>query len=516
MPKTYYLTTAIPYSNGAPHIGHAYEAIATDALARFKRLDGYQVYFLTGMDDHGQKIQQTAQKEGITPQALVDRVAAQFDTMRQLFGITHDDVIRTTEARHIAGAQAFWTKMQERGDIYLDKYAGWYSVRDEAYFQEDELTDGPDGQKLSPTGAPVNWMEEESYFFRLSAYQDKLLALYAAQPEFIGPEVKRNEIISFVKSGLKDLSVSRTSFRWGVPVPGDDRHVMYVWVDALSNYLTALGYPDMGGKMASFWPCDVHMIGKDIIRFHAVYWPAFLLSAGLPLPKSIFAHGFIYHRGEKMSKSVGNVITPEELATRYGTDAVRYFLLREIAYGQDGNISHEAVIQRINSDLANGLGNLAQRSLSMIAKNCDGRVPVPGPMTESDHALRAAADALLPQLRAAVDAKQFHRALESLWSVIAQADRYIDEQAPWALKKTDPPRMGSVLYHIAETVRRLAILCQPFMPLAMDKLLDQLAVPDDQRSFAALSPTIALQHGTILPSPTGVFPRFVEDKAPEA
>jgi methionyl-tRNA synthetase len=514
MTKPFYLTTAIPYSNGAPHIGHAYEAVATDALARFKRLDGYKVHFLTGMDDHGQKIQQTAEREGITPQALVDRVAAQFQAMRELFQITHDDVIRTTEPRHIAGAQAFWQKMQANGDIYLDKYAGWYSVRDEAYFQEDELTDAADGQKLSPTGAPVQWMEEESYFFRLSAYQDRLLALYAANPNIIGPESRRNEAIKFVRSGLRDLSISRTSFKWGVPVPGDARHVMYVWVDALSNYLTALGYPDMSGKMAEFWPCAVHMIGKDITRFHAVYWPAFLLAVGLPVSSSLFAHGFIYNRGEKMSKSVGNVITPQELATRYGVDQVRYFMLRDIAYGQDGNISHEAVVQRINSDLANGLGNLAQRSLAMINKNCESRVPMPGPMLPADHALRAAAEALLAQVRDAMDAKQFHRALEAIWSVIAAADRYIDEQAPWALKKTDPARMGSVLFHIVETVRRVAILCQPFMPLAMARLLDQLAVPDDQRDFAALSPLVALQHGALLPAPAGVFPRYLEPEPP--
>lgn len=513
MSRTYYITTAIPYSNGAPHIGHAYEAVATDTLARFKRLDGYTTHFLTGMDDHGQKIQQTAEKEGIAPQTLVDRAAGQFAAMRKLFLISYDDIIRTTEPRHQTAAQEFWKRMQERGDIYLGKYAGWYSVRDEAYFQEDELTVNAEGQKLSPTGAPVTWMEEESYFFRLSAYQDRLLKLYESQPDFIGPDTRRNEIISFVKSGLKDLSVSRTSFSWGVPVPGDERHVMYVWVDALSNYITALGYPDEKNKMADFWPCDVHMIGKDIIRFHAVYWPAFLMSAGIALPKCVYAHGFIYNRGEKMSKSVGNVITPEELATRYGVDQVRYFLLREIAYGQDGNISHEAMIQRVNSDLANGLGNLAQRSLSMIGKNCEGKVPTPGPMTESDHALRSAAESLLPQIRPLMDAKQFHRVLDALWAVIAAADRYIDEQAPWALKKTDPARMDSVLYHIAETVRRLAILLQPFMPLATDRLLDQLAVPDDQRSFTALNAATALQPGTILPTPTGVFPRYIEPEA---
>ncbi len=508
MPEKFYITTAIPYSNGAPHIGHAYEAIATDTLARFKRLDGYEVYFLTGMDDHGQKIQQTAHKEGIAPQQLVDRVAAQFNAMRTMFHITHDDVLRTTEPRHKAGAQEFWRRLAAKGDIYLDKYAGWYSVRDEAYFQEDELT-SVDGEKRAPSGAPVTWMAEESYFFKLSAYQDRLLALYEAQPDFIGPDTRRNEIISFVKSGLKDVSISRTSFDWGVPVPDAPKHVMYVWVDALSNYITALGYPQTGGLM-EYWPCNVHMIGKDIIRFHAVYWPAFLMSAGLPLPQCVFAHGFIYNRGEKMSKSVGNVITPEELATLYGVDQVRYFLMREIAYGQDGNISHAALVQRINSDLANGLGNLAQRSLSMIAKNCDGKVPEPGQMTAPDHALRGAADALLTTVRVEVEAKQFHRALEAMWAVVAAADRYIDEQAPWALKKTDPIRMGAVLYHVAETVRRLAILVQPFMPLAAARLLDQLAVPAEQRSFKALAPTVALTPGAALPAPQGVFPRFVE------
>lgn len=511
MTKHFFITTAIPYSNGAPHIGHAYEAVATDTLARFKRLDGYDVHFLTGMDDHGQKIQQTAEKEGIAPQALVDRVAMQFAAMRTQFNISHDDVIRTTEQRHKAAAQEFWRRMQAKGDIYLDKYAGWYSVRDEAYFQEEELTVNAAGEKLSPTGAPVTWMEEESYFFRLSAYQDRLLTLYAAQPDFIGPDVRRNEVVSFVKSGLKDLSVSRTSFSWGVPVPDDPRHVMYVWVDALSNYITALGYPNMAGKMADFWPCDTHMIGKDIIRFHAVYWPAFLMSADLALPRSVYAHGFIYNRGEKMSKSVGNVIAPEELAERYGVDVIRYFLLREIAYGQDGNISHEAIVQRMNSDLANGIGNLAQRSLSMIAKNCEGRVPTPGLMTEADHALRATVEALLPQVQAAMDGKQFHRALEIIWAAISAGDRYIDEQAPWTLKKTDTARMGSVLYQVAETVRRIAILLQPFMPLSADKLLDQLAVADDKRDFAALHPAIALEPGTLLPAPSGVFPRYVAE-----
>ncbi|MEJ0063946.1 MAG: methionine--tRNA ligase [Alphaproteobacteria bacterium] len=511
MSKTFSITTAIPYSNGAPHIGHAYEAIATDALARFKRLDGYKVHFLTGMDDHGQKVQQTAEKQGITPQAMVDRVNELFAAMRAQFMITNDNFIRTSEPRHKAAVQEFWKKLEAKGDIYLDKYAGWYSVRDEAYFTEDELTEAADGKKLAPGGAPVEWMEEESYFFRLSAYKEKLLALYESQPDFIGPATRRNEIVSFVKGDLRDLSISRTLFDWGVPVPDAPKHVMYVWIDALANYITALGYPAETALMADFWPCDAHMVGKDIIRFHAVYWPAFLWAAGLPLPKCIFAHGFIYNKGEKMSKSVGNVITPGDLAEKYGVDQIRYFLLRDIAYGQDGNISHETLTQRINSDLANDFGNLAQRSLSMIAKNCGGKLPEPGPMTEADHALRGAADDLLQIVRAEMEGKQFHKALEALWAVIGAGNRYIDEQAPWALKKTDPARMGSVLYHVVEVVRRLAILAQPFMPLAMDKLLDQLAVPADERSFATLAPTIALTPGIELPAPSGVFPRYVEE-----
>jgi methionyl-tRNA synthetase len=516
MSKNFYLTAAIPYANGDPHIGHAYEVIAADALVRFKRLeagDDSKVRFQTGMDEHGQKIEQTATKLGITPQALVDSVSAKFKALYDALGIQYTDFIRTTEPRHKAAVQELWRQLVSKGDIYLDKYHGWYSVRDEAYFDESELTIATDGKKLAPSGAPVEWVEEESYFFKLSAYQDKLLKLYEDNPTFIQPNTRRNEVISFVKSGLKDLSVSRTTFSWGVPVPDAPKHVMYVWVDALSNYITALGYPKLDGGMASFWPADVHLIGKDIIRFHAVYWPAFLMSVGLPVPKMVFGHGFIYNRGEKMSKSVGNVIAPQELIEKYGLDAVRYFLLRDVAFGQDGNISHETLVQRMNSDLANDLGNLAQRSLSMIAKNCEGKVPQPGTFTDADKALLTKIRNLPNIVTEHMDLLAFHKALEAIWEVVGDGNRYVDEQAPWALKKTDVARMGTVLYVVAEVVRNLGILLQPFMPISIAKLLDQVSVPADQRGFAQLSEGAALKPGTALPAPAGVFPRYIEPVA---
>jgi methionyl-tRNA synthetase len=512
--KKYYITAAIPYANGEPHIGHAYEVIAVDVLARFKRLDGFDVRLQTGMDEHGQKIEQTADKLDITPQALVDRISANFRALYDRLGIGYDGFVRTTEAQHKERAQALWKKMAEKGDIYLDKYAGWYSVRDEAYFDAGELTDGADGKKLAPTGAPVEWMEEESYFFRLSAYQDKLLDLYRSNPGFIQPDGRRNEIMRFVESGLRDLSVSRTTFSWGIPVPNAPQHVMYVWVDALSNYITALGYPDCsnGSLMEKFWPADIHVIGKDITRFHAIYWPAFLMSANLALPHRVFGHGFIHNRGEKMSKSVGNVIAPDELIKTYGLDPLRYFLLRESPFGQDIDISHETLVGRINSDLANGIGNLAQRSLSQIAKNCGGKVPACGAFTDADKLLLGKARGLLAQARAEFDLQAFHKALDGIWAVIAEADRYVDEQAPWALKKTDIARMETVLYVLAETLRHIGILLQPFMPDAMKALLDQLAVPDDERSFAHLTEAYALKPGTALPAPQGIFPRYVEEE----
>jgi methionyl-tRNA synthetase len=503
--KRFYITTAIHYVNGPPHIGHAYEMLATDALARFKRLDDHDVFFLTGTDEHGQKNQQTAAKQGKTPAAFVDEMAQLFRDMAALLGLSNDDFIRTTEARHKTTVVALWQRMVEAGDIYLSKYSGWYSVRDEAFYGEKELEDR-DGQKVAiKTGTPVEWVEEESYFFKLSAYQDRLLKHYEENPDFIGPPERRNEVVSFVKGGLQDLSVSRTTFDWGIPVPGAPGHVMYVWVDALINYLSATGWPATHPRNA-FWPADVHIIGKDIVRFHAVYWPAFLWSAGLPVPKRLYGHGFVFNRGEKMSKSVGNVIAPSDLVREYGRDPVRYFFLREIPFGQDGNYSHEAIVARINADLANDLGNLAQRSLSMIAKNCGGKVPERGALSDADKEILAAADALLAECRTHHEVQAINKALDAIWRVVADCNRYFAAQAPWALKKTDPARMNTVLYVTAEVLRIVGVLVQPYMPDAAAKLLDRLAV--SKRQFADLPER--LTNGTTLPEPQPVFPRYVE------
>ncbi len=506
--NAFYITTAIAYPNGAPHIGHAYEAIATDALARFQRLDGKDVFFLTGTDEHGLKMIQTAQKENMTPADLAARNAARFKEMDQRLNVSYDRFIRTSERQHHESTQEIWRRMTANGDIYLDSYAGWYSVRDEAYYAEDETTVGEDGVRRGPQGTPVEWVEEKSYFFKLSAYQDKLLALYEQQADFIGPDVRRNEVVSFVKSGLKDLSISRTTFDWGVKVPEDPEHVMYVWVDALTNYITGVGFPDESDKNWHYWPADVHVIGKDIIRFHAVYWPAFLMSAGIPLPKRVFAHGFLFNRGEKMSKSVGNVVDPFNLADQYGVDQLRYFLLREVPFGQDGNYNHEAIVARTNADLANDLGNLAQRSLSMIGKQHAGVLPEPGEFSDNDKAILAQADAMLAQTREAMATQQIHQALNAIWAVVAEANRYFAGEAPWVLAKTDPARQKTVLYVTAEVVRQIAILAQPAMPEAMTKMLDILAIPADARDFAALATRI--KGGTQLPPTSPVFPRYVE------
>ncbi|PZO79390.1 MAG: methionine--tRNA ligase [Mesorhizobium amorphae] len=509
----FYITTAISYPNGRPHIGHAYELLATDALARFQRLDGHEVLFLTGTDEHGIKMLQTARKEGITPRELADRNAAEFRDMALALNASNDDFIRTTEERHLKACQAIWRAMEANGDIYKGGYSGWYSVRDEAYYGEDETEVRADGVRYGPQGTPVEWVEEESYFFRLSAYGEKLLAFYDANPHFIGPAERRNEIVSFVRSGLKDLSVSRTTFDWGIPVPGDPRHVMYVWVDALTNYITAAGYPDESDPRWGFWPADVHVIGKDITRFHAVYWPAFLMSAGIATPKRVFGHGFVFNRGEKMSKSVGNVVDPFSLVEHYGLDAVRYFLLREVPFGQDGSYSHEAIVARTNADLANDLGNLAQRSLSMIAKNCENKVPARGELLEQDRAILDAASGALDAARKAMGEQATHHALAAIFAVVAEANRYFAGEAPWALRKTDPARMETVLWTTAETVRRVAILCQPFVPGSAAKLLDLLAVPADARQFARVGDADALVSGTALPAPEPVFPRYVEAEA---
>jgi methionyl-tRNA synthetase len=519
----FFITTAIPYANGAPHIGHAYERIATDAIQRFMRLDGRETLFVTGMDEFGLKVQQTATREGLTPQAFVDRVAKEFEAMGEALNARADDIIRTTQERNVRAAQAIWERMAANGDVYLSKYSGWYSVRDEAYFDESELTDGPEGKKLAPSGAEAEWVEEESYFFRLSAYADKLLAHYQANPEFVTPEKYLNEIVAFVKRGLTDLSISRATLSWGTPVPGDPKHVMYVWVDALTNYITATGFPDDGPR-ATFWPADAHVIGKDITRFHAIYWPAFLMSAGLPVPRQVVVHGFLFNRGEKMSKSVGNVVSPADLVKAYGLDPVRYFFLREVPFGQDGSYSHEAIVARMNADLANDIGNLAQRSLTMIARNCGGRTPDWREATpaKEDLALLARADALIGEARRHMGSFALHLYIGAVFEVVSEANRYFANSEPWRLAKSDPARMGLVLYVTIETLRIAAILLQPAMPASMGALLDLLGVPPEARSFAALDAgersgrldaPHRLEPGRALPAPSPVFPRYVETEA---
>ncbi|MEO0391811.1 MAG: methionine--tRNA ligase [Pseudomonadota bacterium] len=520
MTSNYYITTPIYYVNDKPHIGHAYTTLACDVLARFKRLDGYQVKFLTGTDEHGQKVQKSAQAASMDPQAFTDQVSQNFRDLTGLLNFSNDDFIRTTEERHKEACQALWRRLVETGDIYLGSYAGWYAVRDEAYYQEDELTTSPDGKKIAPSGAECEWVEESSYFFRLSAWQDRLLAFYEANPDFIMPSARRNEVISFVKGGLKDLSISRTAFDWGVTVPQDEPeaegHIMYVWLDALTNYITALGFPNtQADDYQAFWPAQVHMVGKDILRFHAVYWPAFLMAAELPPPERVFAHGWWTIEGQKMSKSLGNVIAPADLVSRYGLDQTRYFLLREVPFGNDGDFSERAMIARSNGDLANDIGNLAQRVLSMVFKNCDATLQEPGPYAPADEALLAGVDGLLPIVREALDRQSFHKALEAIWSVVGDANRYVDEQAPWTLRKQDPDRMKTVLYVLVEVIRSLFILVQAFVPNSAHKLLSQLGY-QEHVPFTELGQANRIKPGLAIQKPEGIFPRLEDTDTPDA
>lgn len=513
MNKKIFITTSISYPNGEPHIGHAYEIMATDTLARFYRLNGYEVYFTTGTDDHGQKMFQTAREQGMTAQELADKMTPAFRDMASQLNCANDDFIRTSEPRHHAAVAALWQRIAATDDIYKDRYSGWYSVRDEAFCSESEMTTDASGKRVSLEGSPLEWVEEDSYFFRLSAYEERLLAYYEANPDFIQPASRRNEVLQFVKSGLKDLSISRTAFDWGVAVPDDSAHVVYVWLDALANYLSVLEYPNEKSKLFSdYWGNVLHIIGKDIIRFHAVFWPAFLMAAGLPLPTRIFAHGFLTADGAKMSKSLGNVLAPAPLAARYGADALRYFFLREVPFGRDGSFSDTAIITRVNADLANDLGNLAQRCLSMIAKTGGGKMPTPQPLTADDQALLALADGLLPIAQEAIMACQIHRYLAAVMEVVSEANRYFAKQAPWA-EKDNPPRRDTILYCAAEIVRQAAILLQPTIPESAGRLLDQLGVASDARDFAHLGKAHRLSSGQDLPAPQAVFPRLQQEAA---
>ena len=502
--KNFYVTTPIYYVNDVPHIGSVYTTLAADVIARFKRLDGYNVKFMTGTDEHGQKVEKAALKAGMDPQSFTDKVSLRFREVFDLMNISYDDFIRTTESRHKKAATALWIKLLENGQIYLDKYSGWYSVRDEAFYNEDELVEGK-----APTGAEVEWVSEESYFFKLSAYQDKLLELYEKQPDFVSPGFRRNEVVSFVESSLRDLSVSRTTFKWGIPIPGNDQHIMYVWLDALTNYLSVVGYPNVECKdFKAFWPADLHIVGKDITRFHAVYWPAFLMAAGIDLPKRIVSHGWWLIEGEKMSKSLGNVVNPLDLVNEFGVDATRYYLMREIPFGNDGNFTRHSFIKRINSELANNIGNLVQRTLSMIWKHCDGKVPQASKSIYDQKELLQFAESLIIKIRTQIDQQLIHIVIEDIIDLSNRANTYIDHQSPWTLKKTDEEKMKSVLYVLAETIRYIAIILQPLVPDSATKILDQLSISKDERKFEHLSRNYALKAGTEIPEPKGVFPRI--------
>jgi methionyl-tRNA synthetase len=510
--RAFYITTPIYYVNDKPHIGHAYTTVACDVIARFMRLDGASVFFLTGTDEHGQKVEKSAAAAGVAPLAFCDRVSGNFRDLAAALGISNDDFIRTTEARHIRACQALWEELARRGEIYEGYYEGWYAVRDEAFYAEDEVS-APDaaGVRIGPTGAPVEWVKEPSYFFRLSAWGERLLEFYEQHPDFVLPETRRNEVLSFVRQGLRDLSVSRTTFSWGIKVPGDPAHIMYVWLDALTNYLTAAGYPEIDSEcFQTFWPASVHVVGKDILRFHAVFWPAFLMAAGLAPPQSVMAHGWWTVDGEKISKSLGNAVDPYLLIETYGLDQTRYFLMREMPFGQDGDFSHRGMVTRINADLANNLGNLAQRTLSQVQRNLAGQAPAITAPTETDLALIGQARALLPESRAALQRWELHVMLNRIWALLDEANRYIDGQAPWTLRKTDPARMATVLAVLIEVLRVVGIMIQPVMPRSAASLLDQLAVPEDARDFSAIE-SGGVPAGTVLPPPLGLFPRI--DKA---
>ena len=502
-----YITTPIYYPSGNPHLGSAYTTIAADVYARAMRLAGIETKFTTGTDEHGQKLLRSAEKEGLPPQEYVDKMSARFHQLSEIVNLSDHDFIRTTEPRHEQAATTMWQQIEEGGYFYKDTYAGWYSVPDETYYTEDELVDG----KSPDSGHPVEWLEEESYYFKLSAFADKLLAHYKENPEFIQPESRRNEVISFVEGGLRDLSVSRSSFDWGVPVPGDGKHIMYVWIDALTNYLSSLGWPE-SDDWQGYFENATHIIGKDILRFHAVYWPAMLMAAGQPLPKKIFAHGFLVVDGQKMSKSKGNVVDPEEMIGKYGRDRFRYFLMREITFGQDGSFSEEALVRRTNSELANDLGNLFQRVLSMVFKNCAGRVPELGELRPEDRKFLAQFDSnMIAAYTKDIDELNYQSALNRIWEVIRAANRYMDQQQPWVLKKENPEQMAHVLRVMMEGLCPISLLIEPFVPEAAAKMQEQLGFTG--KTFKDLDADVKLNYGAEIHKPEGVFMRLNEPEA---
>ncbi len=487
MKNNFYITTPIYYPSGKPHMGHAYSSIVADIFARFKRIEGYNVYFLTGTDEHGQKIQKEAEKNNKDPKNFCDEISETFRSLTNTLNLTNNDFIRTTESRHYKSVNEIWKRLVKSGDIYLDKYSGWYSVSDEAYYDEDEIEE-KDGKKISKSsGSHVEWVEEESYFFKLSAFQKKLLNYYKENKDFILPQSRRNEVVSFVEKGLNDLSISRTSFSWGIPVPENKKHIIYVWLDALTNYLSALNFPNTEDeKYKSFWPADVHIIGKDILRFHAIYWPAFLFAAKLPLPKRVFGHGWILSDDKKMSKSLGNILDPIEIIKNYGIDQLRYYLIKEVSLGNDGSISMENLKNCINNDLANNYGNLCQRVFSFIKKNCNNKIPKVNNLEENDIRLIKNVKNSLPKLIELINKQDLNEYIKTVVNFSFEANKYFNDSEPWTFKKKDPVRMNEILFTIVEQIKNISILLNPIIPISTKKVLDTINISDKDISIESI------------------------------
>ena len=488
MNKNFYITTPIYYPSGKPHMGHAYSSIISDIFARFKRLEGYDVLFLTGTDEHGLKIQREAEKQNKDPKIFCDEISNQFKNLTKTLNLSNNDFIRTTEKRHFKSVENIWNRLVKSGDIYLDKYSGWYSISDEAFYDEDEI-EVVDGKKVSKTsGSPVDWVEEESYFFKLSAWGEKLLKLYNEKKDFILPTSRKNEVINFVEKGLKDLSVSRTSFTWGIPVPNDNKHIIYVWLDALTNYLSALDFPDIkNNKYKKFWPADVHIIGKDILRFHAIYWPAFLMAADLPLPKKVFGHGWILSDDKKMSKSLGNILDPLKIIQDFGIDQLRYYLVKEVSLGNDGSISMENLKNCINNDLANNYGNLCQRVFSFIRKNCSNRIPEPKDLNQQDQSLLNNLKNDIPKLVKNMNDQNLNEYIKMVVNYSFEANKYFNDAEPWSLKEKDPDRMNSIMYTICEQIKNISILLYPIIPMSAEKVLNSININKEEFSIEIIT-----------------------------